>query len=159
MKALQMIIACLGRLCLGAIFIMTGLNVVLNWNGSLQMFQNALCNWSYQAAALPIAEPLVNTLLLWLPTILIIAVVFLLLGGLLVFFGVKPRFGAFLLILFVLAQTLVYHSFWMAAPEDKSMQMALFMKNLAILGGLLILLAFGNGGSGKKSASQGSKGS
>jgi putative oxidoreductase len=94
---------------------------------------------------------LVNSLLPWTTVLMGIAIFCLIIGGLLVFFGVKTRFGAFLLILFILGATFVFHAFWMFPPEEKSLQMTMFMQHVAILGGLLTLLALGNG-TCKKSA-------
>jgi putative oxidoreductase len=38
-----------------------------------------------------------------------------------------------------------FHAFWNVAPEAMQMQQIMFMKNIAIAGGLLALTAFGAG--------------
>jgi len=145
MKALQMLFACLGRLCIGSLFLLAGINHILDWNGSIHQLGDGLCRFaSFSADNVALAD-FANMLTPWSTVLMGIATFCLLLGGLLVFFGIKTRFGAFLLILFVLGATFVFHAFWMFPPEEKSLQMTMFMQHIAILGGLLTLLALGNG--------------
>jgi putative oxidoreductase len=67
-------------------------------------------------------------------------------GGLLVAIGFAARLGALLLIAFLLPVTVTMHSFWAATdPVARQMQFVHFMKNLSILGGTLVLFAFGAG--------------
>lgn len=61
-------------------------------------------------------------------------------GGLLVAVGYKTRWAALALAGFTLLATLLFHSNW-AQP----MQQMLFMKNLGIAGGFLVLFACGAG--------------
>jgi putative oxidoreductase len=67
-------------------------------------------------------------------------------GGLLVTFGYATRLGALFLILFLVPVTLTMHRFW-AAPDAATQQMQLinFLKNVSMLGGALIIFAFGAG--------------
>ena len=69
-----------------------------------------------------------------------------LVGGLSVLFGYRARIGAVLLILFLVPVTLMMHAFW-AVPttELARMQLVMFMKNLSILGGALMIAYFGAG--------------
>lgn len=152
MKAIQMILACLGRVCVGVFFVLSGLNHMLDWNGSLQTVQNGICNLLDRSASMPLVSALGEMALPMVSTLTAVAIGLLLLGGLLVFFGVKTRFGAFLLILFIVPTTFLFHAFWMLPADQNAVQMSHFMKNLAIFGGLLVLLAFGNGSYGKKAA-------
>lgn len=69
-----------------------------------------------------------------------------LLGGLSILLGYKARWGALLLILFLVPVTLMMHHFWdVSDPQEQQMQMILFMKNLSMLGAALLLLHFGSG--------------
>ena len=45
------------------------------------------------------------------------------------------------MLIFILPVTLIMHPFWMMHGPEQVMQMAMFMKNMSILGGLLILAA------------------
>jgi putative oxidoreductase len=69
-----------------------------------------------------------------------------LLGGLSVAFGYHARAGAVLLILFLIPVTVLMHNFWAVAdPGIAKMQQAHFMKNVALLGGTLLIGYFGAG--------------
>ena len=66
----------------------------------------------------------------------------LLLGGASVLFDVFPVAGFIALILFLLPVTLIMHAFWKVQdPTAKMHEMVNFMKNVALLGAVLILLA------------------
>ena len=66
-------------------------------------------------------------------------------GGLAVVLGVWTRLAAFLMVVFTVAATLIAHRFWAVPAEQQAMQTIQFMKNLAIIGGFLALLAAGGG--------------
>ena len=67
-------------------------------------------------------------------------------GGLSVLLGYKTRLGAWLLTLFLIPVTLMMHNFW-AAPDARTFQLesALFLRNVALLGGALLIGYFGGG--------------
>jgi putative oxidoreductase len=68
------------------------------------------------------------------------------LGGLSIAFGYKAKWGAWLLVIFLIPVTLMMHDFW--AVHDKmmaQMQMAMFIKNLSMLGAALLIAYFGSG--------------
>lgn len=65
----------------------------------------------------------------------------LLLGGLGIALGIFPLLSAIALATFLLFVTPIMHNFW-AVPEDqKQSEMTNFLKNTAMLGGSLVLLA------------------
>ena len=69
-----------------------------------------------------------------------------LLGGLSILIGYKARWGALLLVLFLVPVTLTLHQFWgLSDPGAASIQKAMFMKNLALLGASLLIIYFGSG--------------
>jgi putative oxidoreductase len=68
-----------------------------------------------------------------------------LLGGLAILIGFKARIAAWALFLYVIPVTLVFHNFWKMQGMEQQDSMVHFMKNLAIMGGLLILAANGPG--------------
>lgn len=74
------------------------------------------------------------------------AIGLLLLGGLSVIAGAWTRIGALFLFVFLGAATFYFHDFWNVADAAmRQAQTIQFMKNLAIAGGLLALMAFGGG--------------
>ena len=79
-----------------------------------------------------------------LPGILLpLAIVAELGGGLAILFGVFSRWAALALAGFTLVAGLIFHTAWSA--EGGQIQQIMFMKNLAIAGGLLLLFANGPG--------------
>ena len=72
--------------------------------------------------------------------------ILLILGGLSVLLGFHARVGALLLALFLVPVTLMMHPFWAVdEPAAAQVQQIMFMKNLALLGGTLLILYFGAG--------------
>ncbi len=71
---------------------------------------------------------------------LVIAILFELGGGLSVLLGYFPRLGALALIAFLIPTTIVFHRDFSAAGQAVQ-----FAKNLAIIGGLLAIVAAGGG--------------
>lgn len=61
-------------------------------------------------------------------------------GSLSILLGFKARLGAILLVIFLIPTTLIFHT-----NLADQMQMAMFLKNSAIIGGLLMIAYFGAG--------------
>lgn len=67
-------------------------------------------------------------------------------GGLSVLFGYYTKIGSFFLIIFLIPITLIMHDFWnMTDVNDIQMQQAMFLKNIALLGGAIHFFYFGAG--------------
>lgn len=67
-------------------------------------------------------------------------------GGVSVLLGYRARLGAWLLVVFLIPVTLLMHNFWAVSdPMMAPMQQAMFMKNLSMLGGALLIAHFGAG--------------
>lgn len=66
-------------------------------------------------------------------------------GGLLIILGVKIRYAAILMILFVIVATLISHRYWEFTGADLAAQRTNFWKNVTIVGGLLFLFLAGAG--------------
>ncbi len=66
-------------------------------------------------------------------------------GGLAIALGAWTRLAAILVAGFTVAATLIAHRFWAVPAEQQAMQTIQFMKNLAIVGGLLAVVAAGAG--------------
>lgn len=67
------------------------------------------------------------------------------LGALLVLFGWYAHIGALLLLIVTLPFTYWTHPFWKVQGNEQLLERASFMKELGIIGGLLLLLAMGSG--------------
>jgi putative oxidoreductase len=67
-------------------------------------------------------------------------------GGLSILLGYRAKLGAWLIALFLVGVTPMMHKFWTVPdPMMHQMQMVMFMKNLAMLGGALLISQFGSG--------------
>lgn len=74
------------------------------------------------------------------------AIVFLLTGSLSLIAGFKARTGAALLLIFTISGTYYFHHFWtFTEPAQMQEHLKSFMKNLSIIGGLLLIIANGPG--------------
>jgi putative oxidoreductase len=68
-----------------------------------------------------------------------------LVAGVLIIVGCQARWAALALAAFTVVASVLFHNYW-AMPADKAfMQQLMFMKNLSVTGGLLVLFAFGAG--------------
>jgi len=82
----------------------------------------------------------------WKPDILLIGAILLLsIGSFSVLIGYQARIGATLLLIYWLVFTVVVYSFWNDPEDIKQLHAIYFMRNLAICGGLFILIANGAG--------------
>ena len=67
-------------------------------------------------------------------------------GGLSVALGYRTRWGAWLLVAFLVPVTLIMHAFWrLHDPVAVHVQQAMFAKNLSMLGAALLLTQWGGG--------------
>ena len=106
------------RILLGHIFLLAGINKMSAYDGTA----------AYMEA-------------MGVPGMLLPAVILLeIAGGLMVILGYKTKIAAIALAGFTVIAAAIFHS----ALSDQ-MQMILFMKNLAITGGLLLLVTYGAG--------------
>jgi putative oxidoreductase len=66
-------------------------------------------------------------------------------GGAALIVGYKTRWAAAALALFTVAAAVLFHNYWAMPAAQQMMQQILFLKNLAITGGLLMLMIAGPG--------------
>ena len=76
---------------------------------------------------------------------LVTALILIGLGALLVVIGYFARVGAVFLLLYWIPYTFIVFSFWNDAPDLQRIHALQFMRNMAVAGGLLLLLANGSG--------------
>ena len=65
--------------------------------------------------------------------------------GLMILLGLKARWGALVLVVFTAGTIFYIHRFWEMGGAEHAMHQAYALKNLAILGGLLLIVAAGSG--------------
>jgi putative oxidoreductase len=79
-------------------------------------------------------------------TVLAVAVGLLeVVGGLALAVGFHARWAALALGLFTILATLLFHKFWAVPAAQQSVQQLMFMKNLAVSGGMFMVAALGAG--------------
>jgi putative oxidoreductase len=115
----------LGRIAMGLIFVESGFGKLINLAG----FAESLASKGLPAASL----------------LALIGAVVEFAGGIAVILGLATRYAAVLTAGFVVAATLISHRFWEFEGAAYQMQYIQFGKNLAILGGFLVLFAAGAG--------------
>jgi putative oxidoreductase len=115
-----------GRVLLAAIFLISGLNKLSDFSGTAAFMSGS---------GLPAAKFL-----------LVLTILIEIAGSLMIVLGLYTRHVALILFLFMIPVTAVFHNPWAAGdPAQAQQQMIHFLKNLAIMGGLLHLSAFGPG--------------
>lgn len=80
----------------------------------------------------------------WAQDFLIVASIFiLLLGAIMVIIGYYASVGAALLLIYWFVFTIIVYPFWAEDAGDKTLAITYFSRNMALCGGLLILIANG----------------
>jgi putative oxidoreductase len=116
----------LGRIFISGIFIFEAYDSLKYYQTTLEVMTEYGISWNQKL--------LLNT-----------SLVFIIFGSLMVLFGYRARFGAFLLMMYWIPMTFIRHSFWndpLPIQRDQTIQ---FVKNIAIAGGLLTVLLNGTG--------------
>ena len=144
---MQALIAGLGRIFLGSVFLFWSLSSILNWDAAMTDLQSHLS--LYLTHLVPNSSAILSP---WATLLLSLFVAFGILGSICLIFGTGVRFGAFLLLLVLVPTTLIVHHFWSLQGPEREKAFALFMMNVSICGGLLLALAYG-GKRSKKAAS------
>ena len=142
MRSMKVISLFFARVFLSSIFIISALKKVFNWYDTENNLISVLVEW-HSYVNKEFLKDFFTSMLPWAPLVLVLATILELFGGLLILFGIKARFGAVLLILFLIPTTIVMHHFWFLENPTKQLELAMFMKNLAIIGGLLFVSVFG----------------
>ena len=108
---------------------------------SLIFIAGGLGHFSHQEIAYAASQgvPIANILV---PVSGIIAIV----GGLSILLGFHGRVGAWLLVLFLVPVTFMMHNFWAVKhPMMQQFQVAMFLKNISMLGAALFFTQVGTG--------------
>jgi len=133
----------IARALFSLIFIMAGLGKLFNWSDTVHGLVMTVCQWQmYLGEGGRISECLQFGISV-APLLIGTAVVFEMVGGFLFLLNIRMRLGAFLLLLFLIPTTLIYHPFWFEIGQDFHLQMSMFLKNLSIMGALLYFVIGG----------------
>lgn len=114
-----------GRILLALIFVFSGFRKITGFAGVA----------GYMAAkGIPLAE-----------VALVLTIIIEVGGGLMLILGWKARWAALAIFLWLIPVTLVFHNFWAVDAAQYESQFNHFLKNVAIMGGMLHVTAFGAG--------------
>ncbi len=120
------IIPLVGRILIGLIFLVAGVRKVMGFAGTVAYLSKL---------GFPAPEVMA-----------VIALVIEIGGSLLLIVGWRTRWAAWLLVLFVVVAAFAAHRFWEITDAGQYFnQMNHFLKNVAIVGGLLYVATFGPG--------------
>ncbi len=122
---MQAVISIMGRLFLVAIFLGSGMQKLMDRSGTIARMQTV---------------NMPNVELMYLGAIL-----FLLVGAISVLIGYRARFGALLLMTFLILVTWYFHAFWALPAPEKQAQIVPFLHNLGLFGALMMIIANGPG--------------
>src|SRR5256885_9497840 len=117
----QDVIVLLGRLALGAIFVKSGLQKLL----ALSAFAASLASRGVPQSSV------------WA----VIGATVEFVGGILIVTGLRTREASLLMILFVIVATGISHRYWEFAEAARRLQESQFLKNLSIIGGVVLLFS------------------
>ena len=137
----QRFLIVVGRILLAFVFIVGALNKIFNWSVMSEHVSAIFSDWRSYATGINWMESLFGMLEPMSGVLFVIAILLELVGGLSVLLGFRPKWGAICLVLFLIPTTILYHHFWFLEGVARETEVVAFMKNCAILGGLLILWA------------------
>ena len=106
-----------------------GLSAIFIWSGSNKIMNPAATMENMSAHGMPLTS-----------FFLAGAIALEMLGGLSILLGIKVKWGAAMLIIFLIPATLIFHH-----DLSTELEQAMFLKNMAMLGGLLMLVQYGGG--------------
>lgn len=115
----------LGRVLLALIFLLSGINKIGAFAGT--------AGWM-ASKGLPMAEAL-----------LAVTIIIEVGAAIMIMIGWKARLGALALLLWMVPVTFIFHNFWAMPADQQQIQMIMFLKNLAMMGGMLLIMANGSG--------------
>ncbi|HRW58739.1 MAG TPA: DoxX family protein [Chlamydiales bacterium] len=132
----------LARIMISVVFLLSALNKILTWQASERGLVTLFCDWHGYLTSFPGIQKMFTALLPYAPLILIFAIAVELIGSLLMMLGYKAKIGALMLFLYLIPVTFLLHQFWFLDGIKRELQFVLFMKNIAILGGLIFAVIY-----------------
>ncbi len=128
MKTRDAIVALLGRILLSVIFLTSANSKIFGWEG----------NVAYVATK-HITDPILVSLMLGGAAVIELG------GALCLLIGFQARIAAAIMAIYLAAVNVIFHNFWALPERSRGINLTHFQMNLAIIGGLLIVAAFGPG--------------
>lgn len=142
---MQKFFSFLGRLCFCFAFIISGIAKIVRWDATEQELVNQMLDALSKSYQHPWAQAILDRVLPLAPMVLLAATIVELGAALLIVTGLGVRLGALIICLYLIPVTFIFHNFWDLQGAAQQLQIIMFLKNLSIFGGGLLLLAFGSG--------------
>jgi putative oxidoreductase len=124
-KVNDSLITLVGRVLLGVLFLPVGLMKLMGFAGTAGYIASVGLPLPEVGAALAIAIEIG--------------------GGAALLAGYHARLAALVLAVFTVVATVCFHNFWAMPADQAFVQQLMFFKNIAVVGGLLVLAAHGAG--------------
>jgi putative oxidoreductase len=134
-------IAGIGRFFISLIFITLGISGIFNWDIAKSELSSALANWELYTGYIEGVSFVIQNLISASPLIVVLGIVIQLVGGFMLSLSLKSRLAAMLLLLQIVPATILYFHFWFLDGPQMTRNMILFIKNLSIIGGLLVVIS------------------
>ena len=115
----------IGRILIAALFLPAGITKLTNFGGTVGYF-----------TSLGIASPTLTT-----GAVIAIEI----LGSIAILLGFRTVLASLALATFTLIASFIGHAFWAAPADQAFVAQLLFFKNIAVIGGLLVLASTGSG--------------
>ena len=124
-QMLQNPLALAGRLLMAALFLPAGIHKVTGFAGTVSHISSA---------GLPLPD-----------VAAVLAVVVEIGGAAALILGYRTRLAAVALAVFTLVASYFFHKYWAMPADQQTVQQLLFFKNMAVVGGLFTIAAWGAG--------------
>ena len=125
MNAYERIMPLVGRILISVIFLLSGIVKVMNFNGMVAFMASK-------------GVPMPNVMIAG-------ALIVEILGALCLITGFQTRIASLIMFLYLIPTTLMFHNFWTMQGAMRTDNQVNFLKNLAIMGGLLMVASYGPG--------------
>ncbi len=142
MKKIKLLMLFIARFFLSLIFIVSAFKKIFNWQYSENELIEVFLRWN-SLASIGSIKSLFSELISWVPFLLILTTVLEFLGSIMILFGIKPKLGVVFLFFTLFFSNLVFQHFWFIDFPEKELLLQNFLKNTAILGGLIYVIIFG----------------
>lgn len=132
----------IGRIAFVLVFILSGAQKLMDIPATAAMIEPKVMIPDLVA---PYAAQLETLTSQKMPSLLaIVAGIVEIAAALMIAFGFGTRFAAVILILFTAATTYYFHAFWAMTGAERDANLINAMKNLSLIGGLIILFVLGS---------------
>jgi len=119
------LVSLIGRILLGLIFVIAGVDKIMALDGTIKYATGA---------GMPMPDIAVY-----------IGIVIEVGMGLLLLVGFKTRWAAAVLVIFILVANFYFHQYWNMEGPPRNLNKIMLFKNLALIGGMLMLIVAGPG--------------